>query len=669
MKYTSDLQSQYSEISSKFETYLSQAKDYRRNWEIKSYVSESFYEWNHRVVYDTVTKQLSTLPIKSDNEFQIWKIRKLVRWVKNMITKNDPRWHPRGSRSQKVSDDEVKVASAILQEIYKEEHVKDKIKDLLTHSLTKTLWWAYVWYCDKKDDIDIYIEDPFNIYTSPDWRLEWPVFVWKYMIRTIRKSITDIQNSDIYKNWAFKEDLKNITPENKQAESSQKDMILQQSFVIPVDENGWAIVKELYIMDTIKGANSKKLENNMSSEEDELTEKEETTEEERRVRVITKVWDLVIRDELTDFKTFPFICYQPERNKWLLYFQSWIEPLIWLNRALNDWYSNRADWLDKFAKGRYIVQKWSKFSVIKWRNWQIIEYTWSRPQVQETWNLPNEVNIHLSETERYMEDIWWIHSESTGRLSWWALSWVAIAQLQASDNNNVSEPVDNLKIFMEEMAYRILDLASRFYNLRQILIESWEEKSIVWDKVAIESEEISDSQMSQWIIRIKPIRAIEVEIVPWSAFSDLQARQDLVELRGLGIQIPDSLILDVYKLWNTQQIIQDYQDEEEAKQAQNDNEEWLEAKQAELENKKMVDWLELVPQNGENHEIHMAIHSQLLQSLWQNAWQHPNIITHLQQHESMLNQDQQVWPDWKPVKIPEQQPEQQPQQQPQPEMM
>jgi hypothetical protein len=45
---------------------------------------------------------------------------------------------------------------------------------------------------------------------------------------------------------------------------------------------------------------------------------------------------------------------------------------------------------------------------------------------------------------------------------------VAIAQLQAADNNNVAEPVDNLKTFLEEVAYRILSLASKFYDEREI---------------------------------------------------------------------------------------------------------------------------------------------------------------------------------------------------------
>jgi hypothetical protein len=61
-----------------------------------------------------------------------------------MITKNEPRWHPSSSRRQPATEKEKIVASALLNAVYKEDHIKDKIKDLLTHSLTKTIAWAFV---------------------------------------------------------------------------------------------------------------------------------------------------------------------------------------------------------------------------------------------------------------------------------------------------------------------------------------------------------------------------------------------------------------------------------------------------------------------------------------------------------------------------------------------
>ncbi|NDK08262.1 hypothetical protein EOM39_03350 [Candidatus Gracilibacteria bacterium] len=632
----STVQQEYSTIKDLMDTYLKDAKNFRNVWEIRSFVNESFYEGNHRVMFDTVSRQLVNLPIKSDNEYYIGKIRKIVRGVRNMILKNDPRWHPRSSRIMKVSDDEIQVASAILQDIYKEEHLKDKFKDLLTHSLTKTLAWAYIGFDSVKNDIDIYIEDPFNVYTSPDGRLEGPVFVGKYMIRTIRKSLDDIKNSEIYKNGPFKEHLDKICAESRQAESDQKNQILEANYQIPLDKNGSVILKEMYVMETVENKDNKEEVGNTSAPEEDAIKHSDSK---KKIRIVTKVGDYIIRDEMTDYDHFPLIAYLPERNKGLLYFASWIEPLISLNKALNDGYSNRADWLDKFAKGRYLVQKGSKFSIIKGRNGQVVEYTGGRPVVQETGNLPNEVNIHLNESERYMEDIGGIHSESTGRLSGGAISGVAIAQLQASDSNNVSEPVDNLKTFLEELAYRVLDLASKKYNLKKITLESGKEVSVVGSEISDMTKEATGKEIGDNVIRIKAIRSMEVEIVPGSAFSDLQMRQDLVELRGLGVAIPDALIIEAYKLGNTQQILNDYQAEEEAKMKFEGSEEGMESTQAELENKKMLEGAVITAQEIENHQIHLAIHAQLLSQLGSNAQKYPNIVQHVQQHDALIPQN------------------------------
>jgi hypothetical protein len=375
------------------------------------------------------------------------------------------------------------------------------------------------------------------------------------------------------------------------------------------------------------------------------------------VRIITMVWDVVIRDDITEYRQFPFICYQPERDKWLLYQSAWIEPLIELNKSLNEWYSNRADWLDQFAKGRYLLQKWSKMSVLKWRNWQIVEYVWSKPTLLEKWTLPQEVNIHLSETERYMEDIGWVHSESMWRLSGNAISWVAIAQLQASDNNNVSEPVDNLKTFMEELSYRILDLASRYYKMQTLDIEWKGTYNVIWSSVKKEIAGITWGDFKSEVIEIKPLRNIEIEIIPWSAFSDLQSRQDLVELKWLWLPIPDELIIETYKLWNTQQIIDTFEQEQQNKLLDESWIEWLERNQAELENKKILQWAQIAVQQHENHQIHLAIHWAVLKQVKDNPELAMVIENHMLQHESLLWWSERVEPPkqqniWQSEQIP-----------------
>lgn len=65
------------------------------------------------------------------------------------------------------------------------------------------------------------------------------------------------------------------------------------------------------------------------------------------------------------------------------------------------------------------------------------------------------------------------------------------------------------------------------------------------------------------VTKIKGFDTIDVDIIPGSAFSDMQARQDVVELRKLGVKIPDSFILDTYKIGNTADLIEKFNEEQE----------------------------------------------------------------------------------------------------------
>ncbi|MBT3853897.1 hypothetical protein HOF65_08370 [bacterium] len=46
--------------------------------------------------------------------------------------------------------------------------------------------------------------------------------------------------------------MKNIEADTRMAESEYKDSLLKQDYKIPIDENGSAIVQELYIMQNVK---------------------------------------------------------------------------------------------------------------------------------------------------------------------------------------------------------------------------------------------------------------------------------------------------------------------------------------------------------------------------------------------------------------------------------
>ncbi len=89
----SERQKDYEAIVQSFDKRLKEAKSYRNKWEIRSYVNQCFYEGNHTVVFNAQTRSFETTPLKDDNSMAIGKVRKIVRGVRNSITRNDPRWH------------------------------------------------------------------------------------------------------------------------------------------------------------------------------------------------------------------------------------------------------------------------------------------------------------------------------------------------------------------------------------------------------------------------------------------------------------------------------------------------------------------------------------------------------------------------------------------------
>jgi hypothetical protein len=48
--------------------------------------------------------------------------------------------------------------------------------------------------------------------------------------------------------------------------------------------------------------------------------------------------------------------------------------------------------------------------------------------------------------------------------------------------------------------------------------------------------------------KILPFKNLVVDIIPGTAYSEMQVRQDLITLREIGVQIPDEILLDAFKI-------------------------------------------------------------------------------------------------------------------------
>ena len=143
-------------------------------------------------------------------------------------------------------------------------------------------------------------------------------------------------------------------------------------------------------------------------------------------------------------------------------------------------------------------------------------------------------------------------------------------------------------------------------------------------------------------IKLRPFDNIEVDIVPGSAFTDLMAIDNLIKLKELGVKVPDAAVIEAMKIGNARELLNTALEEEGFAQEFADGPDALEVKQAELETMKLLQGMPISAQEGENHEIHMAIHSKALQALDPKDPRGEGLRRHILQHEAVVNPQAQL---------------------------
>jgi len=511
-------------------------------------------------------------------------IRPLIRWVRTLITKNNPRWHIKDSLETWHKDTETYIAWLVLNNIYKWEHLKTKVKDLLYNGSIAWNWYWQVYYDTTKDDQwDIAIQniDPFDIYLDPTGKVDWSKFNWRWIIKSITKPVSEIHNDKKYNKEKF-----NISPKTDDTLKTY-----QEQLETSTDSEIWvATIYEIY-------------------------EKENW-----KIKLITYWQGYILREIILDTDEFPIFIYQMERMWGRIYPTAWITPLLWLNKANSRIASMIEEWIYINAKGRWWIREWENIKSSLTDRWELIYYKNMPPtylQQGSIWNTPFN---YTSMLQSWMQDIWWLHSVSAGKVDNSIRTGIGIAQLQASDLNNISEAVDNLKEFLWTIAEYVLNMASKEYTTVKKLYYVKEDVQVVWN---------TKKQYSDKVKKVVPFKWIDVEIIPWSAFSDLQSRQDMIQLLQLWVKIPNDILIDTFELWDTWQILRKMELEKDKNQDPDID-------IANAENKKMIMKEPITASQTDNHQVHLAIHWQLLDWVKDNKEVSQIVMQHMKQHEALM---------------------------------
>ena len=155
----------------------------------------------------------------------------------------------------------------------------------------------------------------------------------------------------------------------------------------------------------------------------------------------------------------------------------------------------------------------------------------------------------------------------------------AIEKKRQAGSTNLAKPLDNLTRSDFIMARNVLDLVQTFYTEERIL-------TITHDQATGESENFTVNQVTPEGTVVNDLTVGEYGVVVSSVpvretLEDSQFEQ-AVALREMGVQIPDSVLIDSSRLTNKKDIIRQMQGDQDSAEAQAQRELQSRAQQAEV---------------------------------------------------------------------------------------
>jgi len=348
-------------------------------------------------------------------------------------------------------------------------------------------------------------------------------------------------------------------------------------------------------------------------------------EDNKMYRILTTAKQLLSKEVFEWINFLPITYFTAMNEPEELYPKGWYVDMLTLDKEINE----------LILKINNIVKTWWRFVYIrewttltKWTSNFLNSLNIEVIEVADTQELPQQTALlqitqsdlqHLDFLMTQAEAEWWMKSDIMGTSSLWAdASWKAIQALQAGSKNNIWPVLNELNKYMNRLVKVVLKLHDIYWE---------DETTIFWEnwKITLNKQKFNSMKT-------------KVSITWRNAFDEItkeaQALQilDLIAKFKPDIKISPNTITDIF--WTTNDIATKIQ-------ADIDKEIDPDLQIAEGENKKLMNAVMLNANMTDNHQLHIAMHSELLKNFWPETDWWKAIINHLRMHQAMLEWWQQ----------------------------
>lgn len=528
-------------IMQKMEKWWNKSKSNRKDVDWNWFIYDLWVNGYHYAKWDRDTKTITTtVRDKGKPKVVVNKTFTTLRAVRNFALRNKPRGEVVPIEWEQEDIEEAQDINRYLDYIHEKLTLQHKLRASVWHALKYSVgYWQVIWDDQAEDgagEIDIRVIDPFDLYWDPNARDEKEA---RYAILAVKRNIEELKNDDKYDT----KEVEKIEDDRKLAASSLKSRLMKidrQSY--GQDGNkGTVIVKECWYK--------------------EWNKKEEKYE----VKVGAMAGGRLIRKpEDTGLEDLPFFTLKSDVEPLKMYGTGWVKNLIPVNRLLNRLESQLAEYNDLMNRGKYVVDKGAGVRVINNENGQIIERKRGY-NVEQMRISPISTGIYqqISNANRYIEDIGGAHDASLGRIPAGAKSGRALEALQVGDSNNMSELVENIELFLEDVFEYAIGLASEKYQFARNIHPLTESGAREFMKVI--GEGASNQPEEATVLPKKTL--VDVKIGSWLAETMQARREVLKELYQLQA-IDRQTLLQGYEIGNIADILKRTKEQASQEQAQ-----------------------------------------------------------------------------------------------------
>ena len=528
-------------LLAKWDRLWQEASEDRKQQDWKWYLYGMWVRGFHYAKYDQKTKQVvSTPPNDGRPKIVINKIYPTLRAVRNYALRNQPKAQVTPENLTKDNLEQALKATKFLESIHESEKLRPKLKGTVFQALEDSAsWWQIIWDGEK---IKVNPSDVFDYYPDPKARTPQEQ---RYGILAVSRPIDVLMDDPKYD----KEQVKLIKADNKLSASSYKQMLLsydRKSAGLPNDsKKGTAIVKEYWY------------------------------EEDGKIFVGAEAGGRIIRKpEEVDTPIIPFFKLASDIMPFSMYGEGWVKNLIDPQKMLNSGASSVVEYNLIMNKVKAVVDKGA--GVRTWNN-QHGSFIEKKRGYDVTTMTAAPMNSAVFEqigmAERFIEDIGAMHDASKGRVPSGAKSGRAIEALQVGDSNNMSELVENIEDFLEDVYEYILWLASKKYqDVTNIIVTDYTGQR-EFLKVIGEESPVAQTMMENGVIPddtliISGKNLVDVKISSYLAFTPEAKRESVKELLSILPDLPEDVVLDAYGVGNIAEVIKRIKEKRQEQQQQ-----------------------------------------------------------------------------------------------------